>query len=158
MTPLTHRTALGTAALFAALIAACAPAVAPPTPVAVAQNEDDRPHGSGIADDSPMSYLVNFRPSHALGRAQALQSSGRYDEAELLAAVTLRDDASLRGLCFERFTVGGAEIVLKVCAPSPWEERSVTQHRWLEQLGLTSGVVYVERNLIAQTSADAPPS
>lgn len=157
MTPLTHRTALGTAALFAVLIAACAPAVAPPTPVAAAQNEDDRSQGSGIADEVPMSYLVNFRPSHALGRAQALQSAGRYDEAELLAAGTLRDDASLRGLCFERFTVGGAEVVLKVCAPSPWEERSVTQDRWLEQLGLTPGVAYVERNLIAQPSALPAP-
>ncbi len=155
MTPLTHRTALGTVAALAVLTAACAPAVAPPTPVALAQDEDDRPQAAGITAGGPISYLVNFRPSHALGRAQALQSAGHYDEAELLAGVTLRNDASLRGLCFERFTVEGAEIVLKVCAPSPWEERSVTQERWLEQLGLTPGVASVERNLIAQTSADA---
>ena len=77
---------------------------------------------------------------------------------ELLVAATLRDDASLRGLCFERFTVGGAEIVLNVCAPSPWEEPAVTQRRWLEQLGLTPGVAYVERNLVAQTSAEPSSS
>jgi hypothetical protein len=101
-----------------------------------------------------MSYLVNFRPTHALGRAQALHRAGRHDEAELLVAATLRDDDSVRGLCFERFTAGGAEIVLKVCTPSPWEQRSVTQRRWLEQLGLTPGVAYVERNLVAQTSVE----
>jgi hypothetical protein len=145
------RGALVTAAAFIASVAACAPTTAPPTTV-LAENADVGPRAP-VTSSEPMSYLVNFRPSHALGRAQALQNAGRYDEAQLLVAATLRDDASLRGLCFERFTVGGAEIVLNLCAPSPWEERAVTQRRWLEQLGVTPGVAYVERNLVAQTSA-----
>jgi hypothetical protein len=142
---------LAMAAAFIASVVACSP-TAPPTTV-LAENEDVGPRAPDTSS-APMSYIVNFRPSHALGRAQALQTAGRYDEARLLVAATLRDDASLRGLCFERFTVGGAEIVLSVCAPSPWEERSVTQRRWLEQLGLTPGVAYVERNLVAQTSIE----
>jgi hypothetical protein len=150
------RTTLAMAA-FMAVMAGCAPAAAPPTPVVLTQNEDNRLQESDIAPE-PISYVVNFRPSHALGRAQVLQNAGRYDEAEHLVAATLRDNASLRGLCFERFTVGGAEIVLNVCAPSPWEERAVTQRRWLEQLGLTTGVAYVERNLTAQHSPEARPS
>jgi hypothetical protein len=152
MTIRLSRAALAMAAAFIASVAACAPTTAPPDTV-LAENEDV---GLGAVNTSSasMSYLVNFRPSHALGRAQALQNAGRHDEAQLLVAATLRDDASLRGLCFERFTVGGAEIVLNVCAPSPWEEPAVTQRRWLEQLGLTPGVAYVERNLVAQTSAE----
>jgi hypothetical protein len=146
------RAALAMAAAFIASVAACAPTTAPPTTVLV-ENEDVGPRVPGVSSE-PMSYLVNFSPSHALGRGQALQNAGRYEEAELLVAVTLRDDASLRGVCFERFTVGGAEIVLNVCAPSRWEERAVTQRRWLEHLGVTPGVAYVERNLVAQTSAE----
>jgi hypothetical protein len=138
------------AAAFIASVAACAPTTAPPTTVLAENDVEPR---APDASSQPMSYLVNFRPSHALGRAQALQSAGRYDEAELLVAATLRDDASLRGLCFERFTAGGADIVLSVCSPSAWEERAVTQRRWLEQLGVTPGVAYVERNLAAQASA-----
>jgi hypothetical protein len=145
------RAALAAVAAIIVSVAACAPTTAsPPGP---AENADAGPQEPDIISE-PVSYLVNFRPSHALGRAQALQSAGRYEEAELLVAVTLLDDASLRGLCFERFTVGGAEIVLNVCAPSPWEERAVTQRQWLEQLGVTPGVAYVERNLVAQTSAE----
>jgi hypothetical protein len=152
MTVRLSRAALATAAAFIASVAACAPTTAPPATV-LTENAEVAPRAPG-ASSEPMSYLVSFRPSHALGRAQALQNAGRYDEAQLLVAATLRDDASLRGLCFERFTVGGAEIVLDVCAPSPWEERAVTQRRWLEQLGVTPGVAYVERNLVAQTSAE----
>jgi hypothetical protein len=144
------------AAAFLVGIAACAPTAAPPT---TASPEDASVGLQAPAIISaPMSYLVNFRPSHALGRAQAMQRAGRYAEAELLVGTTLRDDQSLRGLCFERFTVGGAEIVLNVCSPSPWEERSITQRRWLEQLGVTPGVAYVERNLVAQRAAEPPRS
>jgi hypothetical protein len=101
---------------------------------------------------SAISFIVNFRPSHALGRAQSLQHAGRYDEAEQLVAVILRDDAAFWGLCFDRFTVGGDEIVLNVCAPSFWEEHLVTQRRWFEHLGGTPGVAYVERNLVAHST------
>lgn len=145
--------ALAIVASFLVSIVACAPTTAPPTTVPAESGEIVLPEQDMISD--PMSYIVNFRPWHALGRAQAMQSAGRYQEAELLVAVTLRDDPSLRGLCFERFTAGGAEIVLNVCAPSHWEERSVTQGRWLAQLGVTPGVAYVERNLVVQRSVES---
>jgi hypothetical protein len=75
----------------------------------------------------------------------------RMDEAtsDFLTAGKRRD------LFVERFTLGGAELVLKVCAPSSLEESFETQRRWLEQLDGTPGVDYVERNLVAQHE-DAP--
>lgn len=137
------------AALAACLasVAACAPAAAP-TPIELSNVVDAELEVEAIAQ--PMSFIVNFRPSHALGRAQFLQSAGRHDEAERLVEGTFQDDAALRGLCFDRFTLSGAEIVLNVCAPSPWETPQITQRRWLEQLGATPGVAYVERNLVVQ--------
>lgn len=128
---------------------ACAPAAAPP-PVVVA---DTSKQGPVIPASAQASFIVSFTPSHDLGRAQSLQAAGRHDEAARLVGVTLRNDATLRGLCFDRFTVGGAEIVLNVCAPSRWEDSLVTQARWLEQLGATPGVAYVERNLVVQSES-----
>lgn len=105
-----------------------------------------------------ISFIVNFRVSHALGRAQVLQATGRLEEAAQLVAVGMREDTAFRGLCFDRFTLGGAEIVLSVCAPSPWEEHLVTQRRWFEQIGATPGVAYVERNFVAQPELAGVPS
>lgn len=135
----------------AASLAACAPAAKSPMPVAVEIAEQVQTDAAVLR----VSFIVNFRPSHDLGRAQALQNTGRHDEATQLVATTLRDDAALRGLCFERFTIGGAEIVLTVCAPSSLVESFDTQRRWLEHLGATPGVIFVERNLVAHHQ-DAP--
>lgn len=103
----------------------------------------------------PISFLVSFRPSHALGRAQLLEGEGRHDEAAHLVSIALRDQG-LRGLCFEHFTLGGGEIVLNVCAPDREEEPLITQQRWLEQLGATPGVLLAERNFTAQADFVAP--
>lgn len=128
-------------------LAACAPP--PPVAVSAADQNEAPPR---------ISFIVNFRTSHALGRAQFMQGAGRHDEAARLANVALRDDPTLHGLCFEGFTVGGADIVLNVCEPSRWEEPMLTQRRWFEQLGATPGLVSVERNLVAQHTAEASAS
>ena len=130
-------------------LTACAPAAAPP-PIVLTDILDESVRGPARAAPVRASFIVSFRPSHALGQAQALQGAGRYDEAARLVAVALRDDAALRGFCFERFTLGGAEIVLSVCAPSPLDDPLITQRRWLEQLGATPGVAYAELNLVTQ--------
>jgi len=137
-------------------LTACAPAAAPP-PSVLSDTMDDA--AQGPAAPARASFVVSFRPSHALGRAQSLQSAGRYDEAERLVGETLRDDAALRGLCFDRFTLGGTEIVLNACAPSPWDDQLIVQRRWLEQLGATPGVAYADLNLAAQSdhAVAAPP-
>lgn len=158
MTPKTHRTAIAMACVTlmagAACLVACAPATlqAPPSVGEVEQVQADAP---GLR----VSFLVNFRSSHALGQAQALEGAGRHDEAQALAAAALRDDAALHGLCFDRFTLGGAEIVLSVCAPLSLQDSFVSQRRWLEHLGATPGIIYVERNLVAyhEDAAEAFP-
>lgn len=158
MTPNKHRTALAmTIAMLAGAtcLAACAPAATSQTPVAVERVEQIQPDAAVLR----VSFIMTFRSSHALGQAQALEGAGRHDEAAGLAAAALRDDAALHGLCFERFTLGGAEIVLSVCAPSSLEDAFVTQRRWLEHLGATPGIIYVERNLVAyhEDATEAPP-
>lgn len=138
-------------------LTACAPAAAPPP---IVLNDTMAEQGPAWAAPVRASFIASFRPSHALGRAQALQNAGRNEEAERLVAVTLRDDAALRGFCFERFTLGGAEIVLNVCAPSPSDDPLITQRRWLEQLGATPGVAYAELNLVVgrERAIEPPPS
>ena len=74
----------------------------------------------------------------------------------MLVAVTLRDDASLRGLCFERFTLSSrTEVILNVCDPSLGRGAQSHNAGGWEHLGLTPGVAYVERNLVARRSAEA---
>lgn len=122
-------------------ITACAPASPQAETVHVAEAPGER---------SEVSFVANFAPTHALGRAQALQNAGRAAEAERLAADTLRSDAALRGLCFEHFTLGGADVVLSVCASVNAQQLSATRDYWLERLDVQPGVIYVEPNDIAQ--------
>jgi hypothetical protein len=122
-------------------LVACAPVSPQAETVHVAEAAGER---------SEVSFLANFAPTHALGRAQALQNAGRAAEAERLAADTLRSDAALRGLCFERFTLGGADVVLSVCASANTQQLSATRDYWLGRLGAQPGVIYVEPNAIAQ--------
>ena len=154
MTPKTQRTAIAMACVTlmmgAAWLGACAPAAsqAPPGAGEVEQVQADAPV-------LRVSFIASFRSSHALGQAQALEGAGRHDEAQALAAAALRDDAALHGLCFDRFTLGGAEIVLSACTPLSLEDSFVTQRRWLQHLGTTPGIIYVERNMVARHEDEA---
>jgi len=145
-------------ALSLLALASCAPGSAPPASAEVAAPPNVFVQMPVRAAPLRMSFLVSFRPTHPLGRAQALERGGRHAEAQELVAATLGDDGALRGLCFERFTVGGAELVLEVCEPSPWVEPLLAQRRWLTHLGATPGVAYVELNLVAQRESLARPS
>ena len=74
--------------------------------------------------------------------AQRLYADGRRDEARALAGRLLAERRDLRGLCLDRFSIGGAEI--HVGAPDP---ASVTQ--WVERLSEMDGVARAEAELIA---------
>jgi hypothetical protein len=109
----------------------------------------DRPPGrSGSAQticpqgaDRP-EILAAFERSHPMSEAQRLFAAGRRDEARALAARLLAERRDLRGLCFARFTLGGAEIVLG--APDP-----ASAAQWAERLSAMDGVAYAETNLVA---------
>jgi hypothetical protein len=97
---------------------------------------------------SSPSLLVRFRDPHPLARAQALEAAGRCPEAAQLARETLATRADLTELCFERFTVGGAEIVLAACAPPA--DGQAFQQAWVERLRAMDDVEYAEANVIVQ--------
>jgi hypothetical protein len=54
-------------------------------------------------------------------------------------------------LCLDRFTVGGAEMVLRTCAPVARAERQRTTDRWLSRLRVMPGVAYADVNVSAAT-------
>jgi hypothetical protein len=107
-------------------------------------------------NDPPATFLVRFEDAHPLARAQALAAEGRDAAAQRAAERGVRNDRNLRGLCFDRFTVGGAEIVLKPCAPVPPEERADFRQGWAERLSAMPGVAYAEANVIVRPETVRP--
>ncbi|MGE0596357.1 MAG: hypothetical protein AB7P07_08325 [Hyphomonadaceae bacterium] len=97
-----------------------------------------------------LSFIVRFQGAGPLGRAQAAAAQGREAEAQRSAEAALRTQASLRGLCFDRFTVGGAEMVLRPCAPVAAGEQATARDRWLTRLRSMPAVAYAEVNSVAE--------
>ena len=106
-------------------------------------------------DDPPATFLVRFAEDHPLARAQALAAEGRENAAQRAAERGVRTDRELRGLCFDRFTAGGAEIVLKPCAPVAPEDREDFRQEWAEKLSAMPGVDYAEANVIVRPESAA---
>ncbi|GAM98081.1 hypothetical protein U91I_01711 [alpha proteobacterium U9-1i] len=99
----------------------------------------------------PVSFLVRFRGSGPLGQAQALAERGRETQARAAARRALSRQAAFSGLCFDRFTVGGSEMVLRSCAPVARAERQRVTERWLTRLRAMPGVAYADTNAAAST-------
>jgi hypothetical protein len=100
------------------------------------------------ASADALGFVVRFEPPHPLAEAQALEAAGRCAEAEELARRTITARPELAGLCFERFTLGGAETVLTTCAASA--DGELSQEMWLERLRAMDGVAYADPNLSAE--------
>jgi hypothetical protein len=126
---------------------AAPPSPPPPVPDAKAIPASGEEPKSGGA---PMTFVVAFEEGHPLRRAQALEAQGRHAAAVRAANEALRAQRELRGLCYDRFTVGGAEIVLRLCTPPADAERAAVQRRWAARLAAMDGVAYAEPNVIAQ--------
>lgn len=105
---------------------------------------------TAVAVAGSVSFIVRFAPDHPLARAQNLAAEGRMADAEREAERVVRRRRDLRGLCFDRFTVGGAEIVLRACDGVPAGEQEAFQRLWSERLQAMSGVEYAEANVILQ--------
>lgn len=123
--------------------------VAPP-PAPAPQSAEQPPVTSAPVE---LSFLVRFQGSGPLGRAQALAEAGRDAEARRAAEAALRRQSVFNGLCFDRFTVGGAEMVLRVCAPVEASAQQATSADWLERLRGLSAVAYCEPNYVAEAEA-----
>ena len=126
--------------------------VLPDKRVEVADASDASPGEPTAAAPSgePVTFLVAFSTGHPLKAAQELEAQGRHAQAVQAANAALRQHRELRGLCYDRFTLGGAEIVLRTCAPAPASERAAVQRRWSARLTSMTGVEYAEPNVVAQ--------
>lgn len=93
-----------------------------------------------------VAFIVRFRGSGPLAQAQAQAARGREAQARRAARAALPRQRAFEGLCFDRYTVGGAETVLRACAPVPAAERAQFQQRWLSRLRAMRAVAYVDAN------------
>src|SRR5262249_38311053 len=100
---------------------------------------------------SQIAFVVRFQGSGPIARAQALAARGELARAERQVHAQLRRQSGLHGLCFDRFTVGGAEIVLRTCPPSTGAQ----QQRWLTRLRAMPSVAYVDENATASPDRES---
>ena len=101
------------------------------------------------------SFLVRFRGSGPIARAQADAARGRVTQAQRRIDLQLRRQRAFAGLCFERVTAGAAEVVLRTCAPVAARERAATEALWLSRLRGMRAVAYADVN--ATASLDRAP-
>jgi hypothetical protein len=100
---------------------------------------------------APVGFLVRFRGNGPVARAQALAARGQVAQAERRVRAQLARQSGLRGLCFERFTVGAAEIVLRSCEAVSPRQNAAVQARWLARLNAMASVEYADANVAAST-------
>jgi hypothetical protein len=111
---------------------------------------------AAAAEGAPVKLLVRFAPTHPMAKAMSLAASGDSAGAATQARRALRQDPALAGLCFDDFTLSGAEVVLAPCAaPSPARAASVGR-AWARHLRKTAGVVYVDQNVIVKPIGTRP--
>lgn len=139
----------GIAASAAVMIGALAIA-AQPAPQAFAQPAEGAFElAQATGEPAPVAFLVRFRGSGPIARAQAAAARGATTDAERQVEQQLRRQSAFAGLCFDRFTVGGAEIVLRTCAAIVPSERGAVQQDWLNRLRAMRAVEYVDPNATA---------
>jgi hypothetical protein len=100
-----------------------------------------------------LAFIVRFRGSGPIARAQALAARGQIAAAQRQIEVQLRRQSDFAGLCFDRFTAGGAETVLRTCAAIVANEQAAVQQRWLTRLRAMRAVDYVDANATASRTA-----
>lgn len=103
----------------------------------------------------PLGFIVKFRGAGPIARAQALAARGQLAPAQRQVEIQLGRQSAFAGLCFDRFTVGGAEIVLRTCEAVAASERSAVQQSWGARLRAMRAVEYVDANATA-TQQRAP--
>ena len=100
----------------------------------------------------PIVFLVRFTGSGPIARSQRMAARGQIADAQHQLQTELRRQDAFRGLCFDHFTVGAAEVVLRTCAAIVASEREREQQRWLARLRAIHAVSYVDVNATAAPS------
>lgn len=103
---------------------------------------------------TPVAFVVKFRGQGPLARAQALAARGHESAAARRVQTQLERQAAFRGLCFDRFTAGGAEVVLRSCSDIAVSDRAEFQTRWLALLNDMRAIEYADAD--AARTAGAP--
>lgn len=98
------------------------------------------------AQAAPVAFLVRFQGSGPIAQAQARAARGQVQSAQRTVEAQLRRQSAFAGLCFGRFTVGAAEIVLRSCEAVTGHERAAYQARWLARLQAMRAVAYADAN------------
>lgn len=106
------------------------------------------------AQAEPVAFIVRFRGAGPIARSQGQAARGETQAAQRQVEIQLVRQTDFAGLCFDRFTVGGAEIVLRTCDPIAASERAGVQQRWLRRLRAMRSVEYADAN--ATVSRTAP--
>lgn len=117
-----------------------------PMPAAVAQPQAIVELAQAPAQAAPLAFIVRFQGEGPIARAQARAAGGQTQAAQRQVEIQLQRQSAFDGLCFDRFTVGGAEIVLRTCESIPGNERAGVQQRWLARLQAMRAVDYVDAN------------
>ena len=92
-------------------------------------------------------FIVKFKPASALGHAQDLARQGKLSQARENAVAALKRTSSLKGLCFDRFTLGGAETVLRACPRLPPATHDAAAAWFLTRLKANPSIDYADQNL-----------
>lgn len=98
---------------------------------------------------APSSFLVRFRGGGPIARAQADAAQGRTPQAQRRIEEQLLRQRAFAGLCFDRFTVGAAEVVLRTCEPVAVRDRDTLEAQWLRRLRAMRAVEYADVNATA---------
>lgn len=93
-----------------------------------------------------VGFIVRFRGTGPIARAQAQAARGQLQQAQRQVEVQLQRQRAFAGLCFDRFTVGGAEMVLRTCETVAASERNAVQQSWGARLRAMRAVEYVDAN------------
>lgn len=101
---------------------------------------------------APASFLVRFQGGGPIARSQALAARGHVLVAQTQIEAQLRRQAGFTGLCFDRFTTGAAEVVLRTCEPLAGAQRAAVERQWVARLRAMRAVAYADVNSTAAPS------
>lgn len=96
-----------------------------------------------------VGFVVRFRGEGPIARAQAMAARGDQQQAQRQIEAQLVRQTAFNGLCFDRFTVGAAEVVLRSCRPVAASDRAAYQDRWVRRLRAMRSIAYADVNAAA---------
>jgi type IV secretory pathway VirB10-like protein len=136
--------------------ATAAPAVAQvaDAPVAPPPRRSRAVRGVAEVPSANFEFIVAFKPTHPMAQALRLSAENKDAEAEALAKRLLVRRKEFAGLCFQGFTLAGAEVVLTLCEPVPDSKAESASRQWENYIRTKiSGVAYADRNVTLQPGA-----